>query len=53
VYFVVHLARKVFELDARILQTTALDVLVWRVRQNLVQSDDITRDLFLKDKNLS
>jgi hypothetical protein len=44
-YFVVHLAREVLELDAGVLQTAALDVLVRRVGQDFVQRDNVTRDL--------
>lgn len=40
-----HLARKMLKLDSGILQTAALDVLVRRVSQNLVQRDYVTRDL--------
>ena len=47
---VVHLARQELELDARRVQTAPLHVLVRRVRQNLVQRDDVARYLCTVNK---
>lgn len=40
-----HLPGQVFELLARILKTLPLDVIVRRVREQLVQRDDVARNL--------
>lgn len=44
-YFVMHLAGEVLELHPGVVQTLPLDVVVWGVGQELMQGDDIPRNL--------
>ena len=44
-YLIVHLPREVLKLPASVVQTLSLDVVVWCVRQKLMQCDDVAGNL--------